>query len=924
MSEPLYKLKAEFFKTLGHPARIRILELLVAGDKSVAELLPEVGLESSNLSQQLGVLRRAGVVDALRDGNTVIYSIASPDIAELLLVARKVLTGVLSDRVAVLEDLRANGGGVAPMGWIGKVFRVGRITEPAPPVPQRATRSTAAVRGSLQIRHVDAGSCNGCEVEIAGRFGPVYDAERFGARLVASPRHADALLVTGVVTRNMAEPLRATLERHPAAAVGDRLRGLCFEPGRIQGRLWRGGRGGRRGARRRGNRGVPAGTEPDHRRAAIGDRQVTALLSADGVHTSETLSRAEFGPAVAGASTSLIGAGGVAAGVLGMFGSVHSVRIGWLLPLSGVQLELDPLGGFFMALAGAVAVAVGPYLIGYARREHLGGLPLAVLPAFVAAMLLVPAAGSVDHLPAGVGIDGRCLGGVGADRAHPRAGSLRGVGVCGDDPVGFRGDPGRAGGALGGRSCGPVRRVGSDTARSAHRGVPVDDGGVRIQGRAGAAACLVAARPPRGAQPGFGADERRDGQHGRLRDLPSRPSAAGPGPALVGTDLDGDRRGVGALRRGAGFGGDGSQTAPCLFDDREPRADHAGLGCRDAVRRLRCGRTGDDRGGRGDAAPGCARGVQRTRIPGRGVGAGRDRVARPGPAGRTGPPNAHYHNSFRSGRARGVRIAAGRRFRQRMAVGAVTDPHGTRARHHLVADDAARGRRGRAHHGCGRGSDGQGVRDRVSRAAALPGSGRGRRGACQHADRYDGRGRRLPGAGGGALGDRARAAPGGRRPARGPDRRTDRLRRRGAPARPAGFDRAGGDRRRRRRGRGDRGHAGAVASGKAPGTRHLAAVGLWRRRSHRTHAVHGHVVRRAVAAGVQRRPSSGHRHRGHARRRVAVSGRQDHLPDQNRRRHRGAPLHPGDSGRCWRRRHWCGGPTPAACIFTWPTVRSAC
>jgi len=109
VSEPLYKLKAEFFKTLGHPARIRVLELLAAGDKSVAELLPEVGVESSNLSQLLGVLRRAGVVAARRDGNAVIYSIASPDIAELLMVARKVLTGVLSDRVAVLEDLRAGG-----------------------------------------------------------------------------------------------------------------------------------------------------------------------------------------------------------------------------------------------------------------------------------------------------------------------------------------------------------------------------------------------------------------------------------------------------------------------------------------------------------------------------------------------------------------------------------------------------------------------------------------------------------------------------------------------------------------------------------------------------------------------------------------------------------------------------------------------
>lgn len=109
MSEPLYKLKAEFFKTLGHPARIRVLELLAAGDRSVGELLPEVGLESSNLSQQLAVLRRTGVVEARKDGNTVIYSITSPDIADLLAVARRVLTGMLSDQVAVLKDLRSGG-----------------------------------------------------------------------------------------------------------------------------------------------------------------------------------------------------------------------------------------------------------------------------------------------------------------------------------------------------------------------------------------------------------------------------------------------------------------------------------------------------------------------------------------------------------------------------------------------------------------------------------------------------------------------------------------------------------------------------------------------------------------------------------------------------------------------------------------------
>ncbi len=85
--------------------------------------------------------------------------------------------------------------------------------------------AAARLRGSLQLRHVDAGSCNGCEMEIASIFSPVYDAERFGIRLEASPRHTDGLLVTGPVTRNMADPLRKTLEAVPqprvVVAVGD-------------------------------------------------------------------------------------------------------------------------------------------------------------------------------------------------------------------------------------------------------------------------------------------------------------------------------------------------------------------------------------------------------------------------------------------------------------------------------------------------------------------------------------------------------------------------------------------------------------------------------------------------------------------------------------------------------------------------------
>jgi formate hydrogenlyase subunit 7 len=104
------------------------------------------------------------------------------------------------------------------------IRRTGRVAEAAPEAPPRA-EVPSVLRGSVQLRHVDAGSCNGCEVEVGAAFGPVYDAERYGARLVASPRHADAVLVTGVVTHNMLEPLRRTVDATPrphlVLAVGD-------------------------------------------------------------------------------------------------------------------------------------------------------------------------------------------------------------------------------------------------------------------------------------------------------------------------------------------------------------------------------------------------------------------------------------------------------------------------------------------------------------------------------------------------------------------------------------------------------------------------------------------------------------------------------------------------------------------------------
>jgi Ni,Fe-hydrogenase III small subunit len=113
------------------------------------------------------------------------------------------------------------------------LFR-GALTEP-PPLPDdamlaelgRALEKTARERlgRSLSIREVDAGSCNGCELEIHALSNAYYDLERFGLRFVASPRHADVLMVTGPVTKNMREALERTLAATPdpkwVVAVGD-------------------------------------------------------------------------------------------------------------------------------------------------------------------------------------------------------------------------------------------------------------------------------------------------------------------------------------------------------------------------------------------------------------------------------------------------------------------------------------------------------------------------------------------------------------------------------------------------------------------------------------------------------------------------------------------------------------------------------
>jgi DNA-binding transcriptional ArsR family regulator len=114
VSQPLYQMKAEFFKTLGHPVRIRVLELLSEREHAVSELLAAVEIEPANLSQHLAVLRRAGLVTTRKHGSAVHYSVTSPRVTELLAVARAILTGLLSGQIELLHDLRTTVSPVHP------------------------------------------------------------------------------------------------------------------------------------------------------------------------------------------------------------------------------------------------------------------------------------------------------------------------------------------------------------------------------------------------------------------------------------------------------------------------------------------------------------------------------------------------------------------------------------------------------------------------------------------------------------------------------------------------------------------------------------------------------------------------------------------------------------------------------------------
>ncbi|MGA2838387.1 MAG: metalloregulator ArsR/SmtB family transcription factor [Acidimicrobiales bacterium] len=105
MTTPIHQVKAEFFKTLAHPARIRVLELLREGEQPVSALILETGLEASHLSQQLGIMRRANLIQARKAGSSVLYSVSDPQIFDLLEIAKRIIRNSLAETQELLEQM---------------------------------------------------------------------------------------------------------------------------------------------------------------------------------------------------------------------------------------------------------------------------------------------------------------------------------------------------------------------------------------------------------------------------------------------------------------------------------------------------------------------------------------------------------------------------------------------------------------------------------------------------------------------------------------------------------------------------------------------------------------------------------------------------------------------------------------------------
>jgi len=105
VTTPIHQLQAEFFKSLGHPARVRIVEILREGERPVNKLIPEVGIEASHLSQQLGVMRRANLIQVRKVGTSVFYSVGNPMLFELLDVAKQIIRSSLNETQEILDQM---------------------------------------------------------------------------------------------------------------------------------------------------------------------------------------------------------------------------------------------------------------------------------------------------------------------------------------------------------------------------------------------------------------------------------------------------------------------------------------------------------------------------------------------------------------------------------------------------------------------------------------------------------------------------------------------------------------------------------------------------------------------------------------------------------------------------------------------------
>lgn len=104
-ARPVHEVKATLFRVLGHPARVRILELLADGERSVGALQAELGLDSGGTSQHLAALRRIGLAESRREGTTVWYRVSDDRVFDMLAAARDVITRQLAQQQTILREL---------------------------------------------------------------------------------------------------------------------------------------------------------------------------------------------------------------------------------------------------------------------------------------------------------------------------------------------------------------------------------------------------------------------------------------------------------------------------------------------------------------------------------------------------------------------------------------------------------------------------------------------------------------------------------------------------------------------------------------------------------------------------------------------------------------------------------------------------